>query len=75
MEKQKEYDDETKKYLEQFKEIKTHVENLLDSLNCNEEILEVKATNGNTHLGGEDFDNALVNYCIDKFYEMKQIKI
>lgn len=25
-------------------------------------IFEVKATNGNTHLGGEDFDNALLNY-------------
>ena len=30
---------------------------------------------GDPHFGGEDFDNALVNYCIDKFYEMKQIKI
>ena len=30
---------------------------------------------GAPHFGGEDFDNALVNYCIDKFYEMKQIKI
>jgi L1 cell adhesion molecule like protein len=27
-------------------------------------IFEVKATNGNTHLGGEDFDNRLVEYCI-----------
>ena len=30
---------------------------------------------GDPHFGGEDFDNALVNYCIDKFYEMKKIKI
>ena len=30
---------------------------------------------GDPHFGEEDFDNALVNYCIDKFYEMKQIKI
>ena len=30
---------------------------------------------GDPHFGGEDFDNALVNYCIDKFYEMKQIRI
>jgi len=27
------------------------------------------------HFGGEDFDNALVDYCIDKFYEMKKIII
>ena len=27
------------------------------------------------HFGDEDFDNALVDYCIDKFYEMKKIKI
>ena len=28
---------------------------------------EVKATNGNTHLGGEDFDNLLIKYCIEEF--------
>ncbi|CAN6577394.1 unnamed protein product [Malus baccata var. baccata] len=28
---------------------------------------EVKATFGNTHLGGEDFDNNMVNYCVEKF--------
>jgi L1 cell adhesion molecule like protein len=25
---------------------------------------EVKATGGNTHLGGEDFDNTMVNHCV-----------
>ena len=30
---------------------------------------------GDPHFGGEAFDNALVDYCIDKFYEMKKIKI
>ena len=30
---------------------------------------------GDPHFGGEDFDNALVNYCINKFYEMKKIII
>jgi L1 cell adhesion molecule like protein len=30
---------------------------------------------GDPHFGGEDFDNALVDFCIDKFYEMKKIKI
>nr|XP_004307524.2 PREDICTED: heat shock cognate 70 kDa protein-like [Fragaria vesca subsp. vesca] len=28
---------------------------------------EVKATAGETHLGGEDFDNRLVNYCVEQF--------
>ncbi|MFB0954377.1 MAG: molecular chaperone DnaK, partial [Aeromonadaceae bacterium] len=28
---------------------------------------EVLATNGNTHLGGEDFDNRLINYLVDEF--------
>jgi len=30
-------------------------------------IFEVKATGGNTHLGGEDFDNCLVDYCKSEF--------
>ena len=30
-------------------------------------IFEVKATAGDTHLGGEDFDNRMVNYCIQEF--------
>ena len=29
--------------------------------------LEVKATAGNGHLGGEDFDNRLINYFIQEF--------
>lgn len=29
--------------------------------------LEVKSTSGDTHLGGEDFDNRMVNYCIQEF--------
>merc|ERR1712166_1478648 len=29
-----------------------------------EGIFEVKATNGHTHLGGEDFDNKLVDFCL-----------
>ena len=28
---------------------------------------EVKATNGHTHLGGEDFDNRLVEFCMGEF--------
>ena len=30
-------------------------------------LFEVRATNGNTHLGGEDFDNRLVEYCTGEF--------
>ncbi len=30
-------------------------------------VFEVKSTNGDTHLGGEDFDNIIVNYIIDGF--------
>ncbi|BFU23366.1 heat shock protein 70 putative [Entamoeba histolytica] len=30
-------------------------------------VFEVKATNGDTHLGGEDFDNRLVNHFIAEF--------
>ncbi|XP_066137479.1 heat shock protein 68-like [Euwallacea fornicatus] len=35
-------------------------------------LFEVKATAGDTHLGGEDFDNRLVNYFADEF--MKKYK-
>jgi len=38
------------------------------SLLCIEEgIFEVKATAGDTHLGGEDFDTKLVEYCVLDF--------
>ena len=30
-------------------------------------MFEVKATAGNTHLGGEDFDTRLVNHCVEEF--------
>ena len=33
-------------------------------LTIEEGIFEVKATAGDTHLGGEDFDNRLVAHCI-----------
>merc|ERR1712076_231089 len=36
-------------------------------LTIDDGIFEVKATNGHTHLGGEDFDNVLVDYCINDF--------
>ncbi|GIY23653.1 heat shock 70 kDa protein homolog [Caerostris extrusa] len=37
-------------------------------------IFEVKATAGDTHLGGEDFDNRLVDYLVKEF-KKKKIKM
>lgn len=36
-------------------------------LELGEGVFEVKATNGNTHLGGDDFDNAVMNWMIQEF--------
>jgi L1 cell adhesion molecule like protein len=36
-------------------------------LNIDKGVFEVKATAGDTHLGGEDFDNRLVDYCCAEF--------
>merc|ERR1712159_681397 len=38
-------------------------------------IFEVKATNGHTHLGGEDFDNILVDYAMSIFKRQSGIDI
>merc|ERR1712146_724085 len=40
-----------------------------------EGIFEVRATNGHTHLGGEDFDNKLVDYCMVDFKKKTGIDI
>lgn len=44
-------------------------------LTIEEGVFEVKATNGNTHLGGEDFDNRMVDYCKGEFKKKKGIDI
>jgi len=36
-------------------------------LTIDEGIFEVKSTNGDTHLGGEDFDNRMVKHFVDEF--------
>ena len=36
-------------------------------LELEQDNIEIKAHSGKMHLGGEDFDNILLNYCIDKF--------
>ena len=38
-------------------------------------VFEVKATAGNNHLGGDDFDNAIVRWMIDAFREMESIDL
>ena len=38
-------------------------------------VFEVKATNGDTHLGGEDFDNIIVNYFLDDFKSKEGIDL
>jgi L1 cell adhesion molecule like protein len=36
-------------------------------LNLDNEVFEVRATAGNSHLGGEDLDNRMVNYLTNEF--------
>jgi L1 cell adhesion molecule like protein len=38
-------------------------------------VFDVLATNGDTHLGGEDFDNLLVDFCISDFKQKSGLDI
>jgi len=38
-------------------------------------VVEVKATNGDTHLGGDDWDNAIVNWAADEFLKDQGIDL
>ncbi|XP_045798644.1 heat shock cognate 70 kDa protein-like [Trifolium pratense] len=40
-----------------------------------DKVFQVKATAGNTHLGGEDFDNRMVNYFVEEFKRKKKVDI
>ncbi|ASU21728.1 molecular chaperone DnaK [Vibrio qinghaiensis] len=40
-----------------------------------EKTFEVLATNGDTHLGGEDFDNRMINYLVDEFKKEQGINL
>ncbi|MDP4536800.1 molecular chaperone DnaK [Alkalimonas collagenimarina] len=40
-----------------------------------EQTFEVLSTNGDTHLGGEDFDNRLINYLVDEFKKEQGIDL
>ena len=44
-------------------------------LNIDDGIFEVKATAGDTHLGGEDFDNLLVKHFTDEFKRKHKVDI
>ncbi len=38
-------------------------------------VFEVKSTNGDTHLGGEDFDNRIVNFFLEEFKKSQGIDL
>ncbi|MGF1688809.1 molecular chaperone DnaK [Photobacterium japonica] len=40
-----------------------------------EKTFEVLSTNGDTHLGGEDFDNRMINYLVDEFKKDQGINL
>jgi molecular chaperone DnaK len=44
-------------------------------LELGEGVFEVKSTNGDTHLGGADFDRAIVNYLLEEFKKQNAIDI
>lgn len=47
----------------------------LTLLTIDEGVFEVKATAGDGHLGGEDFDNVLVNHCVEEFKRKNKVDI
>ncbi|RYR60085.1 hypothetical protein Ahy_A04g017181 [Arachis hypogaea] len=44
-------------------------------LTIKDKVFEMKATAGNTHLGGEDFDNRMLNYFMQKFNKKNNLDI
>ena len=47
----------------------------LSVLTLDDGIFEVKATAGDTHLGGEDFDNTVVDWCVSEFKKKTKLDI
>jgi L1 cell adhesion molecule like protein len=47
----------------------------LSVLTIDDGVFEVKATAGDTHLGGEDFDNLMVDYCAQEFRKKTRVDI
>ena len=44
-------------------------------LNLDDGMFQVVATNGNTHLGGDDFDNAVMNWMVEEFKKSNGIDL
>lgn len=44
-------------------------------LTIDDGVFEVKATSGDTHLGGEDFDQRLMDYCIEQFQKKHKLDL
>jgi len=47
----------------------------LSVLTIEDGVFEVKATAGDTHLGGEDFDSLLVDYCVQEFKKKSKLDV
>jgi L1 cell adhesion molecule like protein len=47
----------------------------LSILSLDDGVFEVKSTAGDTHLGGEDFDNTLVSYCTEEFRKKTKLDV
>ncbi|MED6138530.1 70-kilodalton heat shock protein [Stylosanthes scabra] len=44
-------------------------------LTIKDKVFQVKATAGNTHLGGEDFDNRMVKYFVEEFKRKNKVDV
>ncbi len=44
-------------------------------LEVGDDTVEVKATHGDTHLGGDDFDQVLINYILDEFKKTEGVDL
>ncbi len=44
-------------------------------LEIGEGVFEVKATNGDTHLGGDDFDQRIINWLVDEFRKQEGVDL
>ena len=47
----------------------------LSVLTLEDGVFEVKSTAGDTHLGGEDFDNLMVDYCVQEFKRKTKLDV
>ena len=44
-------------------------------LDIDDGVFEVLSTNGDTHLGGDDFDQAIINYLLDEFKKTEGVDL